>query len=127
MKVRKRRTDLERHLQRYCQRRRATTRLRKRIAANAVLDRSEVARSAVSLADEIMQTMKVKCGWPNPKCDNEATQHVIYGERSEELPSDDERGVLGKIGLRRHQADLCDKHVDELKKSYTDVAATPLN
>ena len=67
---------------------------------------------------------KIPCGWKG--CDRDASQHVTYGEESEEQGFDPLDSAW-HIGLKIHQADLCNDHVKEMRKSYIDVTETPLN
>ncbi len=62
----------------------------------------------------IVNTLRHQCGWPDYKCENDATWHTIYGK-----------------GQGFRQGDYCDEHLKELHKKhpetlFTDVPLSPL-
>jgi hypothetical protein len=63
------------------------------------------------------QSKERSCEWKD--CTDTASKHVTYNYQSGEIEFVSDRG--SKIPFSLHHADLCDMHLSELKKHYTDV------
>jgi hypothetical protein len=56
----------------------------------------------------MMETVKQKCGWSNPKCNNDATQYVTNVIESE---------LVSNV--------VCDEHLKQLEGAHPDVDFIP--
>jgi hypothetical protein len=63
------------------------------------------------------QSNERPCHWKD--CENKASKHVTYNYQPGEIEFVSDRGA--KIPFLLHHANLCDTHVSELGKLYSDV------